>query len=213
MKLLTKDVIEIEPPRMTRTSYDFVTDEGFINSVPLGIRRMDLKLKVQGTEPIAIALHHFNAGTVLGFDIHNFKGTAYVTSVLVHSPIDGLVTADIQLRLTGPVTIAKEEKKMKKTKVLNRFYVASDKMLSEAEQGSVNAGPQHSANEYYDGGGFERGRSRPRHTRWAKRDLSQAIDHAREILDNDPSKAEVAIVRIVKMVRRKATPIIVEDVK
>jgi len=120
----------------------------------------------------------------------------------------------IKLRLTGPSRIINmEEKKMKKTKVLNRFYVASDKMLSEAEQGSVNAGPQHSANEYYDGGGFERGRSRPRHTRWAKRDLSQAIDHARDILDNDPSKSEVAIVRIVKMVRRKATPIVVEDVK
>lgn len=197
------DLFEIKPPQLERTSYDFVTDEGFINSVPLGIRRMDLEFVIK-MDVLDVFMNRWTNGTVLRFNIAGFRGTAYVTEIIV--PCDALPVA--KLRLTGPIVNTMEDKPMqKRTKVLNRFYVASDKMMSQEEQGTVNTGEP--TRERYDG--YER--QAPRHRRWAKRDLSQAIDHAREILEQNPSKQEVAIVRIVKVVRRKAMPIIVEDVR
>lgn len=197
------DLFEIEAPRLERGHYEMWPDQyGFEQSVPIGpLRYAPMKLTIN-TSVLSIFMHRFNTGDLLRFNIHGFTFKGYVTEVMV--PCDGLPVASV--RISGPVVqLAKEEKKMRKTKVLNRFYVASDKMISEAEQGTVNTGEQRVSHDGYN--------DRPRHTRWAKRDLAQAIDHARQILDNDPSKHEVAIVRIVKMVRRKATPVIVEDVR
>lgn len=216
MKLLTKDVVDIIPPQLERVNYETWPDEhGFEQSIPIGpIRRSNMKLVVATEEAIAIALWHFGQGTVLEFDIHDMQGTAYVIAVMTHS--NG--RADVELRLTGPVRFnhpncrcntsllpVKEAPMMKRTKVLNRFYVASDKMMSQAEQGTVNEGPQRAKDIF--------GADTRRHARWAKRDLKTAIDHAREILEQDPNRQEVAVVRIVKVVRRKPMPIIVEDVK
>jgi len=43
--------------------------------------------------------------------------------------------------------------------------------------------------------------------------LKDAIDHAQAQLDNDPNLEQVAVVRIVKLVRRKRLPHTVEDVR
>lgn len=212
------DLKDIRPPRLERNY------EEWGGTVYPGIARWSGPCKIHfkralseiddfvrlwsATEKAAFRLV-FNDGTTFTFD-------AFVWEVMTGPE------PSISLHMTGPVEVqhpncrcipapvnAKEKTVFKKTKVLNRFYVASDKMISEAEQSTPNMGEQTVRVEYY----YERGCSRPRHTRWAKHDLKQAIEHAREILDNDPSKNEVAIVRIVKMVRRKATPVIVEDVR
>ena len=224
--LLTKDIIEIKPPVLERYTWEYEKD-GFVCEEPIGpIRRSEMGVTVAGDEPIAILLDHFNRGAVLSFDIHGFRGAAYVTEVSISPSFDGLPQADASLRLTGPVlakgecqcpdcrlincrlincrcvavpVLTKEKWVMKK--VHNRFYVASDKMTSEMEQASPNTESKQSKD--YTG----------RHNRWAKNTVAQAIDHARELLEKDPAREHVAIVKVIKLVRRKKMPIIVEDVK
>lgn len=82
-----------------------------------------------------------------------------------------------------------------KAHVRNRFYVAADRMLSESEQGTDNTIPQSHG------------------CRWSKKTLAQAIAHAEEILDKEPAKETVAIVQIVRVVRRKRAPVVVEVVR
>ena len=51
---------------------------------------------------------------------------------------------------------------------------------------------------------------------WARKTEAEAIEHARQILASEPEKSHVAIVKIIKIVRRRPPTkpeIIVEDVK
>ena len=47
---------------------------------------------------------------------------------------------------------------------------------------------------------------------WAKRSLSAALKHAREILANNPSRDVACIVQIIRVVRRPRLPMVVEKV-
>lgn len=77
----------------------------------------------------------------------------------------------------------------KKTK-LNRFYVAASGVTrnSATHHGGTNDS-------------------------WAKPTLEAAIEHGRKILDEDRSKDEVFIIQIIRRVRRKDQPVVVEVVK
>lgn len=83
-------------------------------------------------------------------------------------------------------------------KVVNRFYVAASNVTTLAEQGQVNEG--HSTQKPFGD------------RRWTKAKLEDAVAHATEVLDAEPGRDHVAIVRIVVVVRRKKTPVVVEKV-
>ncbi len=98
------------------------------------------------------------------------------------------------------VTTAKE----KLVKVRNRFYVAAPSVTTESEQAQDNIagkGVRLSMSPNDRGG------------RWTRKNLNDAIAHAEHILENDPSKDHVAVVRIVRVVRRKKAPVVVEVIK
>lgn len=42
---------------------------------------------------------------------------------------------------------------------------------------------------------------------YVKETLGEALDHARAILEEDPDRREVAVVQIIRVVRRKSVPI------
>lgn len=48
---------------------------------------------------------------------------------------------------------------------------------------------------------------------WPKRSLAEAVKHAESVLQDNPKIQEVAIVQIVRLVRRKASPVEVEVVR
>lgn len=79
-------------------------------------------------------------------------------------------------------------------KIRNKFYVAADKVTTDMEQATV-ADPCEG------------------NSRWVKSTLKDAIAHANQILDKEPQRTHVAISQIVRVVRRKNTPHIVEVVR
>ena len=80
--------------------------------------------------------------------------------------------------------------KGKKTmKIVNKFYVASDRVTTEREQSNQPL------------------------NRWTKKTLAEAIKHAEELLEKEPHQEFKAIVQIIRIVRRKRAPIVVERVK
>lgn len=79
-------------------------------------------------------------------------------------------------------------------KIRNRFYVASSGVIAHAEQGQDS----HCC-------------TMP--SRWTKKTLKEAIAHAEQILDSDPKRDHVAVVQIIRMVRRGKTPNVIEVIK
>lgn len=81
-------------------------------------------------------------------------------------------------------------------KIRNKFYVAHNKVHSLAEQNQPNeptviAQPQ----------------------RWTRATLKDAIKHAEAILEANPQQEEACVVQIVRRVRRRKLPLIVETVR
>lgn len=95
--------------------------------------------------------------------------------------------------LTKEQTVNKRLKK-----VVNPYYCAHPNVLADKEQGDQR-------NELAVGPN-DRGA-------WTRPSLKDALDHAQQQLDNDPSLEQVAVVRIVKLVRRKRLPHTIEDVR
>lgn len=90
-----------------------------------------------------------------------------------------------------------------KLKVRNRFYIAASLVTSASEQDQDNTSDKaHLAL-----------RSGDRSGKWTRKTVKDAVAHAEQILADEPGKDHVAIVQIVKIVRRKAAPIIVENVR
>jgi len=90
----------------------------------------------------------------------------------------------------------------KLTKVRNRFYVASPNVTRDAEQHQLNVpGAVPLASDHHSSG------------RWTRPTLEAALNHAREILDTDPNLDHVAVVQIVRVVRRQEMPVTIEVVK
>lgn len=88
-------------------------------------------------------------------------------------------------------------------KIRNRFYVAAPSVTTEREQAQDNTEKNvHLAVSSGDRSG-----------KWTRKDLKAAIAHAEQILELEPSKDHVAVVQIVRVVRRKKAPVVVEVVK
>lgn len=92
--------------------------------------------------------------------------------------------------------------KEKLVKVNNKFYCASPNVTREKEQKQKNDGKNGTlAIRATDGG------------RWTRPTLEAAVEHAREQLRQNPELDHVAVVQIVRVVRRAELPLIVETVK
>lgn len=93
--------------------------------------------------------------------------------------------------------------KENRMKVRNKFYVAAPSVTTESEQAQDNIEKNvHLATSPNDRSG-----------KWTRKDLAAAIAHAQQVLEADPTKDHVAVVKIVKIVRRPKPKYIVEDVK
>lgn len=110
----------------------------------------------------------------------------------------------ITLLPTG-APIRANKKKETPVKIRNRFYVAADRVATASEQGQDNI----KKNVAFAGVDPQ---SRV-HGKWTRKTLADAVEHAHDILENDPTKDHVAIVKIVKLVRRPKPKFIVEDVR
>lgn len=119
----------------------------------------------------------------------------------------------------APVFIAKE----KKMKVRNRFYAAAPHCTTASEQDQDNlpgkvtlATPlKASVDSRNVGGDSYGGRQTGRFStgKWTRKTLDDAVNMAEQMLEAQPERDHVAIVQIVRIVRRKKAPITVEVVR
>lgn len=104
-------------------------------------------------------------------------------------------------------------------KIRNRFYIASPHVTSEGEQAQDNLPDKVTLAEAVKVGGEDAAYTVPRQTgrysrgKWTRKNLADAIKTAEGILETQPDRDHVAIVRIVRIVRRKKQPVVVEVVK
>jgi hypothetical protein len=91
----------------------------------------------------------------------------------------------------------RKEPMTKKTalKIRNKFYIGHPKITSEAEQGQMNDPAMA---------------SQP--VRWTRATLEDAIKHAELRLEANPKEDHCVIVQVIRIVRRKRAPVIVEKV-
>lgn len=94
--------------------------------------------------------------------------------------------------------------KEKKMRVRNKFYVAAPAVTSHAEQDQVNDKDKVALAVSHQGGTG---------AKWTRPSLKDALLHAEQILEGNPKQDHVAIVQIVRIVRRKKQPIVVETVR
>lgn len=100
-----------------------------------------------------------------------------------------------------------DQPKEKKMKVRNKFYVAAPSVTAEHEQ----AEPNLEGKVPLAGGPLPKGLiNRPR---WTRHTLADALKHAEQMLEADPKLEHVAVTQIVRVVRRKKAPVVVEVVK
>jgi hypothetical protein len=85
----------------------------------------------------------------------------------------------------------KNREKKPAMKINNKFYVSADRVITNAEQMTGKRFPGT----------------------WTHKTLAEAIKHAEELLEQDPACECKAIVQIIRVVRRKKAPVIVEMVK
>lgn len=94
-------------------------------------------------------------------------------------------------------------KKERPVKIRNRFYIASPAVTTHSEQGQDNTVDKvHLSTSPLDHSG-----------KWTRKDLKDTIAHAETMLAANAKLEHVAIVKIVKIVRRPKPKFIVEDVK
>lgn len=93
-----------------------------------------------------------------------------------------------------------KEKTMKK--VRNKFYVAAPNVTTNSEQDQINDDTVRLSTDSGD-----------RNGKWTRPTLPAAIAHAETILEKEPNRDHVAIVQIVRIVRRKKLPAVVEVVR
>ena len=88
-------------------------------------------------------------------------------------------------------------------KVRNRFYVAAAKVTTEREQSQDNV---TTPDVWHDGAKNYAGN-------WTCKTLKGAIAHAEKLLAENPGQDHAAIVQIIRVVRRKHAPVVVEVVR
>lgn len=144
--------------------------------------------------------------------------TGYIVLVKQHAMIGGVAEYIVVVKPTGPppappmwlwpgcvidiplpqTLVPKQEALVK---VKNRFYVAAERVTSSHEQGQDNeAGVALAIGENINGG------------LWTRKTIDAAIAHAEAVLEANPKRDHVAVVRIVRIVRRRKMPVVVEVV-
>ena len=143
----------------------------------------DCKLRVTTTQDLIAAMHD---NQPINVEFQGWKFKAYIANIQSNFPVDGVTNYFVDLTVTGPITgpLNKDSRMSKKEKAL-RFYVGSPKALSQ--------------NSHHVGGV------------WAKETLAEAVKHAQELCEKDGQ--EHFVVQIVRRVRRKVQPIVVETVR
>jgi len=208
IKLALTDVASFEPPRLDCRHFIDVTSHTddaryFIPPIVKRYAPMTLdvvNLKLRGRFLTAFANHE---QTPFEFNLGNgtlccFEG--FVDSVHEHAPIDGVAVLKVSIRITGQTQIKQEGQKVAiPTKIRNKFYVAHPKVHCALEQARDNELVPRDFNG--------------RHKLWTKKTLKLAIEHAEEILEQNPQQDEAYVVQIVRRVRRKKAPVIVETIK
>lgn len=119
-------------------------------------------------------------------DDTSFSGKFNVRTVKVNDSVDGVSYATIYGRLTSPITTTK--------------IVKEDKMLKKLDRDSLKA------NRFYVGSKQALERA------WGHKTLPDAIAHGTQLLESTDG-SEQFIVKIIKVIRRKPQPVVVEDVK
>lgn len=89
-------------------------------------------------------------------------------------------------------------------KVRNRFYVAAPSVTTASEQDQVNTSDKvHLMTQPNE----------PQSGKWTRHTLKDALAQAEKILEANPKQDHVAIVQIVRIVRRKKQPLVVETIR
>ena len=216
------DLKDITSPSMHRNLIEVDNHGGVIP----GIQRYgEVGLTITSEAKTQELLNAYSANEKVPVKITMPDGTTFlldgfVTSILVKNPIDDLVETEVKIRPTGPVTIVANYtvKERKVMKVRNRFYVAAPHVTTESEQAQANtpdvvklSEPVLDSERQTSFGGRQRGGHHD--GKWTRKDLAAAIAHGEAILAAQPSRDHVAIVKIVKIVRRPKPKFVVEDVK
>lgn len=203
--------------QIDQTDLKEISAPSFRNEIPMGdgnyvagiIRRgnMEFKLNFKPTldEQLAKA---FVGGQPEDFrvtfpDGQDFTFKGYVSSYSRACPIDGMDELHVSVRPTGPMTMGHTKEKKMMKKVRNRFYVAAPSVTTASEQDQDNI-PKNVALAVSSG---------DRSGKWTRKTVADAIAHAEKILEVNPTQDHVAISQIVKIVRRKRAPIVVENVR
>lgn len=185
------DIIEITPPQMSRVNYDlFESNDGLNYAIP-GIKRYG-PMTMRSFKNFG---NDWKNGTPITLDVFGYVFKAYVEGFRTRATIDSLTEFEYDLRITGPV-VKKEEKKVAAQKIRNKFYVAHPKVHTNFEQATDNESTVI---------------ARPQ--RWTRKTLKDAVAHAEAILEANPQQDEACVVQIIRRVRRKKQPLIVETVR
>lgn len=181
----------------------FVT--GFsISQRVMGGQKLIIKLRPSGPQEMKTASKFVQDSTDPCFGLAKLT----ITNPVPHHPNcrclvpdDGFIHG---IRRKGPVsfTVNFERKEKQPVKIRNRFYVASPSVTKDLEQAQDNLPDQTDLATHHQGAG-----------KWTRKKLADVVAQAEVILAQDPQKDHVAIVQIVRVVRRKVAPIIVEVVR
>lgn len=102
--------------------------------------------------------------------------------------------------------------KKKPVKIRNKYYVAAAHVTSDGEQAQDNTAKNVALSVPRVNPPHTGGSAAHHEGKWTRRDLKDAIKHAEQILEAQPNRDHVTIVKIVRVVRRKKAPVVVEVV-
>lgn len=110
-------------------------------------------------------------------------------------------------RISSEHPFFNQTKKETPVKIRNKYYVAAAKVSTELEQAQDNVSGKISL---ANGSGTNTRGYGENTGRWTRKDLKGAVEHAEQILEANPTQDHVVIVKMVRIVRRKKAPLVVE---
>lgn len=177
-------------------------------------RHPDITFTTRDFEFIRRCMNQQTHCAKISVNLPEWSGDVYVLRVQLHTEVDNVAEANITVRPTGaPRGVHLREgqifvpfgifpaMKEQPVKIRNKYYVAADKVTAPFEQGQDNVAP---------GVTLAHPKNYSTSAHWTRKDLKGAIDHAKQILENNPNQEHVAIVKIIRVVRREKTPLVVE---
>lgn len=209
-----KDIISFYPEPSLQ-QYDF-SDNTFH-----GVRSVSAKVKVVGQLACDQTAYAFIKATKLRLRAFGVDAEGYVTSYVHCSPVDGVSCVEFNYRVTGQpkmyesephpmckssyVTPQEADRYMRNRegvrkmadKIRFKYYVASPNVTTALEQAERTKDTKLAVQSRESG-------------RWTRATAAECIAQATEMLEKDPSLEHVAVVKIVRVVRRKKLPVTVE---